>query len=339
MNRVLKAIIAGSFSIQLLPALAEAASPFPDVHTKPYPEARDLVISEGWSPLDGRYADDDPVPVDYYRDTYRERGYLEVSACGGAGPFCTFWFEGPDGKIVKVITAGEEGEDSDGRKYFPIVNSIVDASPSEIAAFDRRGTEPPVQVPTQDQEIALPLGPIYDQSSNHKPVASPAQNAVSQPASAVRTRAEEINFVYGIFDFIPVTYTDQMRLDAYKLFLLLRQESRVQQDKKEFCSQFTGDMYGEYQVFYRAFEAYFAKNGRTPESLARFYSYDWEAQILNAQQNARLKMASGQAPYISDVMLQAEHYAFKVIFNDLRTIVPEDRSYHLTGMLCGAAIE
>lgn len=84
----------------------------PKIYGKTYGVARKLLIQEGWlpnkhEPYHGQEADvqsgNGPI--------FWKRGYWELEACSGTGvAHCLFQFIDPTGRLLEVVTEGEEDE-------------------------------------------------------------------------------------------------------------------------------------------------------------------------------------------------------------------------------------
>lgn len=101
-----------------------------EIDGKTIHEARGILLNNGWK----------PVPFIGEPDEYGsqkdfiELGYVEVESCGGAGNFCLFHYTDSVGNKLKVVSAGEEGTNADGSKYYAIVdNYALDAAQPNIA--------------------------------------------------------------------------------------------------------------------------------------------------------------------------------------------------------------
>lgn len=84
----------------------------PKIYDKPYDSARRILIKAGWLPnkrlpIHGQEADvqsgNGPI--------FWQRGYWELEACSGTGSAnCLFEFVDPTGRLLEVVTEGEEDE-------------------------------------------------------------------------------------------------------------------------------------------------------------------------------------------------------------------------------------
>ena len=89
-----------------------AQPPIPKIYNKTYSVARKLLIKEGWqpnkrSPMHGQDVDvqSGNAPI------FWQRGYWELEACSGTGKAnCLFEFIDPTGRLLEVVTEGEEDE-------------------------------------------------------------------------------------------------------------------------------------------------------------------------------------------------------------------------------------
>tara|TARA_B110000977_G_C10993071_1_gene460718 strand:- start:383 stop:1138 length:756 start_codon:yes stop_codon:yes gene_type:complete len=98
----------------------------PALYGLTYDEARELIIGEGWYPVKQRWQDAlGSSGVGNYGNgkIFWDRGYAEVQSCSGTGKaFCSFLFTDPWGRLLRVVTAGEQDYENE---YNAIVQSVV----------------------------------------------------------------------------------------------------------------------------------------------------------------------------------------------------------------------
>ena len=85
----------------------------PKIYDRPYDVARKLLIKEGWLPNKRLPIHGQDVEVQSGNGPiFWERGYWELEACSGTGTAnCLFEFVDPTGRLLEVVTEGEEDED------------------------------------------------------------------------------------------------------------------------------------------------------------------------------------------------------------------------------------
>lgn len=84
----------------------------PKIYGKPYGTARRLLIKEGWLPNKRLPYHGETVNVQSGNGPiFWKRGYWELENCSGTGSaFCLFEFTDPTGRLLEVVTEGEEDE-------------------------------------------------------------------------------------------------------------------------------------------------------------------------------------------------------------------------------------
>ena len=84
----------------------------PKIYDKTYDVARKLLIKEGWLPNKRLPIHGEDVEVQSGNGPiFWERGYWELEACSGTGlANCLFEFIDPTGRLLEVVTEGEEDE-------------------------------------------------------------------------------------------------------------------------------------------------------------------------------------------------------------------------------------
>ena len=101
------------------PAATASATPtpsdqpaIPKIYDKPYDVARKLLIREGWLPNKRLPIHGEDVEVQSGNGPiFWQRGYWELEACSGTGTAnCLFEFIDPTGRLLEVVTEGEEDE-------------------------------------------------------------------------------------------------------------------------------------------------------------------------------------------------------------------------------------
>lgn len=82
----------------------------PVLYGKSYHVARELLIAEGWIPDKNHWLHGNDAAVRSGNGPqFWERGYSELEACSGTGyGYCRFEFTDPSGRLLVVITEGEE---------------------------------------------------------------------------------------------------------------------------------------------------------------------------------------------------------------------------------------
>lgn len=93
-----------------LPANNQPA--IPKIYGKTYGAARKLLIQEGWLPDKRQAFHGQEVDVQSGNGPiFWQRGYWELETCSGTGSaFCLFEFTDPTGRLLEVVTEGEEDE-------------------------------------------------------------------------------------------------------------------------------------------------------------------------------------------------------------------------------------
>ena len=90
----------------------------PMIMNMPYHEAREIILQNGWKPVQADRSDMDAkyrLPHFYY-----DAGYTEVMACSGTGMgYCTFKFQNEKGEYLRVTTQGGDYYPDD--RHPPIV--------------------------------------------------------------------------------------------------------------------------------------------------------------------------------------------------------------------------
>lgn len=84
----------------------------PKIYDKPYDVARKLLIREGWLPNKRLPIHGEDANVQSGNGPiFWQRGYWELEACSGTGSAnCLFEFIDPTGRLLEVVTEGEEDE-------------------------------------------------------------------------------------------------------------------------------------------------------------------------------------------------------------------------------------
>ena len=84
----------------------------PKIYDKSYDVARKLLIREGWLPNKRLPIHGEDVEVQSGNGPiFWQRGYWELEACSGTGSAnCLFEFIDPTGRLLEVVTEGEEDE-------------------------------------------------------------------------------------------------------------------------------------------------------------------------------------------------------------------------------------
>jgi hypothetical protein len=84
----------------------------PKIYDKSYDVARKLLIKQGWLPNKRLPIHGQDVDVQSGNGPiFWERGYWELEACSGTGSAnCLFEFIDPTGRLLEVVTEGEEDE-------------------------------------------------------------------------------------------------------------------------------------------------------------------------------------------------------------------------------------
>jgi hypothetical protein len=84
----------------------------PKIYGKTYGAARKLLIQEGWLPNKRQSFHGQEVDVQSGNGPiFWKRGYWELDTCSGTGSaFCLFEFTDPTGRLLEVVTEGEEDE-------------------------------------------------------------------------------------------------------------------------------------------------------------------------------------------------------------------------------------
>lgn len=68
----------------------------------PYEEARKVILSNGWMPVQHNKLDDD---IGIHAVALRNKGYIEVDDCSGTGMgYCAFHFQDENGVFLVVTT-------------------------------------------------------------------------------------------------------------------------------------------------------------------------------------------------------------------------------------------
>lgn len=116
---VLPLLVAGAAIVALITAANVSARPtpasrprIPKVYGKSYDAARKILIKAGWRPNKRPASHGDDVSVQSGNGPiFWRRGYWEVEACSGTGTAgCLFEFVDPSGRLLEVVTEGEEDE-------------------------------------------------------------------------------------------------------------------------------------------------------------------------------------------------------------------------------------
>ena len=97
--------------------------PVPPIAEKSYDEARKILIDAGWQPNKNRwtYGENENVKSGN-GPLYWEKGYWELVSCAGTGTAeCRFEFIDENGRILVVITQGEE--DEKGKYHATVIRS------------------------------------------------------------------------------------------------------------------------------------------------------------------------------------------------------------------------
>ena len=84
----------------------------PKIYGKTYGVARKLLIQEGWLPNKHEpYHGQEPEVQSGNGPIFWKRGYWELETCSGTGlAHCLFQFIDPTGRLLEVVTEGEEDE-------------------------------------------------------------------------------------------------------------------------------------------------------------------------------------------------------------------------------------
>ena len=84
----------------------------PKIYGKAYGAARKLLIQEGWAPNKRQAFHGEEADVQSGNGPiFWKRGYWELDSCSGTGSaFCLFEFTDPTGRLLEVVTEGEEDE-------------------------------------------------------------------------------------------------------------------------------------------------------------------------------------------------------------------------------------
>ena len=84
----------------------------PKIYGKAYGAARKLLIQEGWAPNKRQAFHGEEADVQSGNGPiFWKRGYWELESCSGTGSaFCLFEFTDPTGRLLEVVTEGEEDE-------------------------------------------------------------------------------------------------------------------------------------------------------------------------------------------------------------------------------------
>ncbi|HEX9939505.1 MAG TPA: toll/interleukin-1 receptor domain-containing protein [Longimicrobium sp.] len=95
------------------PPSATGQAAVPRIYGLTYDEARTLLIREGWIPAKHSWQYGDSIQVKSGNGpVFWEREYWEVDACAGTGVApCLFRFSDPSGRVLVVVTEGEEAGD------------------------------------------------------------------------------------------------------------------------------------------------------------------------------------------------------------------------------------
>lgn len=85
----------------------------PNVHGMTYHDARKKLLEDGWIPNRRHWSHEADVEVQSGNGpTFWEKGYHELDSCSGTGlAQCRFEFNDPSGRLLIIITAGEESDD------------------------------------------------------------------------------------------------------------------------------------------------------------------------------------------------------------------------------------
>lgn len=112
------------------PTPAATASPtnpdqpaIPKIYGRPYDVARRVLIKGGWLPNKRLPIHGESVDVQSGNGPiFWQRGYWELESCSGTGSaFCLFEFTNPTGRLLEVVTEGEEDE---AGTYHAIVSRV-----------------------------------------------------------------------------------------------------------------------------------------------------------------------------------------------------------------------
>ena len=84
----------------------------PKIYGKSYDSARKVLIRAGWSPNKRLASHGESVSVQSGNGPiFWQRGYWELEVCSGTGSAsCLFEFIDPSGRLLEVVTEGEEDE-------------------------------------------------------------------------------------------------------------------------------------------------------------------------------------------------------------------------------------
>lgn len=124
----------------------ESPTQVPNIDGLSYREARNLLISSGWMPVPNIDRSDAP-PMESY---FIQKGFTEVNSCSGGAVFCDFYFKGPNGQSLKVVSAGEEDENATPPYYAKVDNYSITSSENSDTAN--------MTTPQSDAEFCTSVG-------------------------------------------------------------------------------------------------------------------------------------------------------------------------------------
>lgn len=124
----------------------ESPTQFPNIDGLSYREARNLLISSGWIPVPNIDRSEAP-PMESY---FIEKGFTEVNSCSGGAAFCSFYFKGPNGQSLKVVSVGEEDENATPPYYAKVDNYSITSSENSGTAN--------MATPQSDAEFCTSVG-------------------------------------------------------------------------------------------------------------------------------------------------------------------------------------
>lgn len=88
-----------------------------------YDDARKRLIEAGWTPVQQNHLHIQELGEYGNGKIFWERGYWEVESCSGTGAgFCLFRFSDPRGRVLRVVTQGEESTPGDGEYHATVAH-------------------------------------------------------------------------------------------------------------------------------------------------------------------------------------------------------------------------
>ncbi|NCT40342.1 MAG: hypothetical protein GW778_01595 [Alphaproteobacteria bacterium] len=104
-NRKSLVLFIASISPFLLLACSPSSLRLDPLLDVPYEQARQLVLNDGWQPIE-HAMDDDLV---FVTGRVYEKGFTEVDVCSPVGDTpCKFYFKGEDRRFLEILTKGED---------------------------------------------------------------------------------------------------------------------------------------------------------------------------------------------------------------------------------------